>query len=47
MWIYAQHYNDTGGALINGNVVDLAQENYGTDDNFSKKVVALWVYQSQ
>ena len=43
-WIYAESYNDTGGAFLNGNVEDLAQEPYGASGNFSKVVKAMWVY---
>lgn len=43
VWIYAKEYGDAGGALIKGNVEDLADEPFGDKDSFSKKVVALWV----
>ena len=44
MWIYADHYDDAGGAIIKGDVTDLASEPYGKDkDTFSERVKAAWV----
>ena len=46
VWIYAESYNDTGGAFLNGNINDLGAEAYGASGNFSKMVKAMWVYKS-
>ena len=50
VWIYAQTYNDKGGALITRNIEDLSQVPYGDQtisgkgrDNFSQKIVAMWI----
>lgn len=44
VWLYAQTYGDTGGALVTGNVEDLSNEPYGNKKGtFSKNVKALWV----
>lgn len=47
VWLYAQSYGDTGGALVRGNVEDLSNEPYGNNKGtFSKNVKALWVLNS-
>ncbi|KAK4697792.1 COMPASS component SWD3, partial [Lecanoromycetidae sp. Uapishka_2] len=44
VWLYADTYGDTGGALVQGNVEDLSNEPYGPNKGtFSKNVKALWV----
>ena len=48
VWLYAQSYGDTGGALVHGNVEDLSEEPYGNGKGtFSSNVKALWVLQGQ
>ena len=43
-WVYADSYNDKGGAHITGNVDDLASIPYGKDTaTFSQNIKALWV----
>lgn len=43
VWVYAQGYNDTGGALVGNDVRDLTSLVYGRNDNFNKKIKALWI----
>lgn len=48
VWLYAQKYVDTGGALVQGNVLDLSNEPYGNSQGkFSQNVKALWVLKGQ
>ena len=48
VWLYAQSYGDTGGALVQGNVEDLSNEPYGNNQGtFSSNVKALWVLKGQ
>ncbi|KAI9894654.1 MAG: hypothetical protein M1814_002010 [Vezdaea aestivalis] len=46
-WIYAQSYDDLGGQKIDGDVADLKNVAYGTNDNMSGKVKALWIDDSR
>ena len=44
VWLFIDHYNDDGGTLIQGNVPDLKDEQYGaTGGSFSQNVTAAWV----
>ena len=48
MWLYAASYGDIGGAVIKGDVTDLASEPYGKDkDTFSERTKAIWVLKPQ
>ena len=42
-WIYGEYYGDDGGQQISVNTPDLASVPLGVDDNFSRKIKALWV----
>lgn len=43
MWIYADSYDDKGGAKIDGETDDLTNVPYGDTENFSKQVKAVWI----
>lgn len=44
-YIYADHYNDLGGALITHNVEDLTGQLYDNNSkSFSKNLKAIWIF---
>lgn len=44
-YIYADHYNDLGGALITHNVEDLKEQLYDNKSkSFSKNLKAIWIF---
>ena len=43
VWVYGNYYGDDGGQQITVDTPDLANVPLGADDNFSKKIKALWV----
>ena len=42
-WVYGKYYGDDGGQRITMNTPDLTAVPLGADDNFNKKIKALWV----
>ena len=42
-WIFADHYNDTGGVQVTQSTSDLEQIARGIDQNFASAVQALWI----
>ena len=43
VWIYGKYYGDDGGAKVTVDTADLTTIPLGVDDNFNKKIKALWV----
>ena len=43
VWIYGKYYGDDGGARVTVDTPDLTTIPLGVDDNFNKKIKALWV----
>ena len=42
-WLYGEYYGDDGGQRVSSNTPDLTSVPLGVDDNFSRKIKALWV----
>ena len=43
VWIYGNYYGDDGGAKVTVDTADLTTIPLGVNDNFNKKIKALWV----
>ena len=43
VWLYGNYYGDDGGQQITVDTADLADVPLGADENFSKRLKALWV----